>query len=166
MQTNTTFNLNEIWPSWKDDITLMFDQGATNIEVCAEILRRRGKQGFTMMTFHNWRQKIEEFRLIIEQGQLSKKAWWFSQGRQNITNNKFNTSLYIRMMGNLFAFRTEVTVDSESAAPAKVDMSKWDTADIEAYVKLVKKAREKEDAAKERAQANVLCGRFGTGTDD
>jgi hypothetical protein len=70
------------------------------------------------------------------------------------------------MMGNLFAFKSEVNLETDSAdKAAKVDMSKWSTEDIEAYVKLVKKAKEKETAAKEKAE-NVITGRFGTGTDD
>lgn len=166
MHSNVDFYLPKKWPSWKEDISTLYSNGCTNIEVQAEI-QKRCKSNFNHMTFNNWRTKVDVFKEVIDAGQLAKKAWWFQQGRLNISNNKFNTSLYTRMMGNLFAFKSEVALEGEAVSSvAKVDMSKWSTEDIEAYVKLIKKAKEKEQAAKERADTNVVTGRFGTGTDD
>jgi hypothetical protein len=149
---------------WQTSILNLFEQGNTNEEVVAWILKNRACKRFSTHVFTDWRKSVPEFREIVNQGQIFKKAWWISQGRSSIGDNKFNTPLYIRMMGNLFAWKTELSAieSSDKNQSSQVDMSKWTTEEVELYRNLLKKARIKEGNTPVERTENVISGKFGS----
>jgi len=74
--------------------------GASKAEVCAEI-------GIHRDTLHDWcnsdspryNQDISD---AIKEGMQLSQGWWERQGRENIDNNYFNSTLYIFNMKNRF----------------------------------------------------------------
>lgn len=118
---------------WETAMLDMFEIGHTNEEVIAWITKQR-KGRFTNNMFYHWYKNIPRFKFIVDAGNIYKKAWWLKQGRVNLGDGKFNVPLYIRMMANLFAWRTDSSV-IESVGD-KVDLSKLSKEDLDIYRKL------------------------------
>lgn len=124
---------------WESIMTEMYEEGCTNEEVIAWITKHR-KGKFTQNMFYHWYKNVAQFKFVIDAGNIYKKAWWLKQGRVNIGDSKFNVPLYIRMMANLFAWRTDSSV-IESVGD-KVDLSKLSKEDLELYRKLRDKLKQ------------------------
>lgn len=118
---------------WEASLTRLFETGCTNEEVIAWIVRNRpGK--FTQNMFYQWYRNIPQFKEVVDRGTIYKKAWWLERGRVGILDSKFNTPLYIRMMANLFGWRTESS-EIESVGE-RVDLTKLSKEELELYRKL------------------------------
>jgi hypothetical protein len=140
---------------WRDEILGMYEAGATNEEVIAWIAKvRKGK--FNNNMFYRWARNVPQFKFVVNLGGLYKKAWWLRQGRINIHDGKFNTPLYIRMMTNLFAWRTDSSV-IESVGD-KIDLSTLTEDELQLYRKL----REKMKQVQEQ-DGNGIGKRVGNG---
>jgi len=129
--------------NWQEEILKLYEEGATNEEVIAWIAKVR-KGRFNNNMFYRWARNVEQFKFVVNLGGLYKKAWWLRQGRISIGDNKFNTPLYIRMMTNLFAWRTDSSV-IESVGD-RIDLSSLTEDELQLYRKL----RDKMKLAKEQ----------------
>jgi hypothetical protein len=157
--------------NWQEEMLRQYAEGATNEEIIAWIAKFHvtKRKKFTTNMFYSWSRRIPLFRDIVEIGALYKKAWWLSQGRKNIGDNKFNTPLYIRMMSNLFHWTSEVI---ESVGD-KIDLSKLNEDELQAYRKLRTKMREVKEAASngvvktndEQRKGHTVSEYAGTGRD-
>jgi hypothetical protein len=156
---------------WQRKILDMYELGYPNDEVIAWILKNRECKRFSKNTFARWRDINPEFKEVITQGQILKKAWWLQQGRENVKDCKFNVPLYIRMMGNMFGWKSEITKaevnDNRLGAP---DLSGLSDEELEIYKTLMKKGKtqKKEDIPTEErlngettSESKTLPGRFG-----
>lgn len=89
--------------SWRKEMLSLYDQGASDREVMRELdlLPDQWKVLCADLT--------SDFLKIVETGRLLQHAWWETQGRKNLYNNKFNTQLYKFQMSNRFGWsdRTE-----------------------------------------------------------
>jgi len=77
--------------------------GKTKIEVARDL-----DIGYS--TFLKWEKEEIEFRMAVIDGHFLCMAWWLKMARQNLksrTGERFNTSLYMFMMKNLFKFVDE-----------------------------------------------------------
>jgi len=148
---------------WQESILGMYEKGYPNDEVIAWILKNRPCRNFTRNLFNKWRNTIEEFKEVIDKGQILKKAWWLQQGRENIGNCKYNVPLYIRMMGNMFGWKSEITSQEVKDSRASThDLSKLTTEELEMHKKLLKKTRKTDENAPTEEPGNAIPGRFGT----
>lgn len=64
---------------------------------------RRSKQ-----TIYEWMEKFEEFGDAIKRGKDFGEGWWKHNGRVNIFNKEFNSTLYYMNMKNRFGWRDKV----------------------------------------------------------
>lgn len=141
------FDLKE---GWQERILSFYRQGYTDQEVAAEIQKERGI--FNVNAFNRWVKKYPEFGEVIQKGVVYKQAWWLNQGRENIGNSKFNTPLYIRMMLNLFSWKTEATNSSETS-PA--DLKKLNDEELKAYYDLKRKMNTENQNDEPKVKSNV-----------
>ena len=79
-------------------IELMSD-GCSVIEVAAEL-------GVTRAAMYLWAKdpRKPEFAEAMKHGKDMSEAWWMTQGRLNINNNKFNAAVWYMNMKNRFGW--------------------------------------------------------------
>jgi DNA-binding XRE family transcriptional regulator len=89
-------------PEMCDIVVNLFTQGFTQEEVCSFL-------GVTPWTMIEWRKKggdmyHPEFAEAFKLAKVHQKAWWFGEGRKNLTNREFNTNLFKLYMANMFGW--------------------------------------------------------------
>ena len=105
---------------WRREALNLYDQGAFDREVMREL----------NLTPDKWRVLAEdphyrEFSEIIEIGRAFSAAWWEGQGRKNLFNPKFQTTLYKSMMGNHFGWS-----DKTEQSMTQLDFSNMNDDDL------------------------------------
>lgn len=71
-------------------------EGCSVVEMCAEL-------GIGRTTLErDWPEAHEEFSQAFTHAMELSQAWWESQGRKNLTADKFQASLYSRSMAARF----------------------------------------------------------------
>lgn len=83
-------------PAYCERVIECGKQGMSVVEMAAEI----GVSRNTMET--NWRNAHPEFMEAMETALGFSQAWWERQGRENLTADKFQASLYSRSMAARF----------------------------------------------------------------
>lgn len=71
----------------------LMKDGMSKEEVCEEI-------GIWYQTFLNWQDKHPKFLEAVKKGEGASKAWWMKQGRINLTEGGFNSTLWYMNMKN------------------------------------------------------------------
>lgn len=88
--------------------------GASDMEIC-KILR---------MTYSEFQEKYDSnlaFRKVVDIGRMMQQAWWLEQGRHNIHNSKFNTSLWMFNMKNRFGWADKTETVNQDLGPQSLD---------------------------------------------
>lgn len=83
--------------SWVQKARKGYEEGASDVEICRLI-------GITKQTFDNYYSTNPSFKKFVEMGRTLSAAWWHSQGRLNLDNRAFNTSLWTFNMKNRFGW--------------------------------------------------------------
>jgi len=60
--------------------------------------------GVCLSTIKNWRKEHSDFNNAIIIGIELSEAWWYIQGRKNIENKEFNSTLFYMNMKNRFGW--------------------------------------------------------------
>lgn len=100
-----------------------FLNGCSDIEVC-RLLR------ITFSKFKQMYDSDEGFRTMVDVGRTMSQAYWMEQGRLNITNNKFNTSLWMFNMKNRFGWSEKADVTNYDATPDNIDELRSKLSDV------------------------------------
>jgi hypothetical protein len=116
----------------------LYKQGYTNVEV-AEHLEMTKRQ------FAQLCQTNPAFRELVERGNDIAESWNMRQGRMNLENKDFNTTLYKARMGHLYGWADKIDQNTKqlsvSAEVSKEELIKR----IQAYMpELLPKAIEGE----------------------
>lgn len=83
-------------PAYCEKVIELGKQGYSVVEMCAEI-------GVARMTLEtHWPAAHPEFLAAFTQARELSQAWWETQGRQNLTADKFQANLYSRSMAARF----------------------------------------------------------------
>lgn len=82
-------------------------QGASDTEVTATLK-------IPYREFLNYLDSDPEFQTIVEHGRDLAKAFWYKIGRENVKNNKFNTTLWYANMKNRYNWSDKVTTDDKT----------------------------------------------------
>jgi hypothetical protein len=96
---------------WEGIIAEEYLAGASDIEVMAK-LRITRKFWDILLTD----PESVEFREVVEFGRLLSQAWWLTEGRVNLKERQFNSSLWYMNMKNRFGWseKTESTTKTAS----------------------------------------------------
>lgn len=99
-------------PSMCDTVISLMSEGASKIEVCAEI-------GITSETLYDWcNPKSERFNQqfsdSIKKGVQLSSAWWERKGRTNLENRDFSYTGWYMNMKNRFGWADKQEVDHKT----------------------------------------------------
>ena len=92
-------------PKLCDLIIPLFEQGMSRSAVAKEV-------GKTTKTLHTYVEKHPEFAEAWEWGLTLAEAWWEEQGRLNLENKQFNTTMWYMNMKNRWKWRDTHDVTS------------------------------------------------------
>lgn len=94
--------------NWAEVIQEEYSSGASDAEVAA-VLR------LTEASFEKNYREIPLFKQLVDLGRQLSKAWWYKQGRTNLSNKMFNTALWNFNMKNRhgWAEKSETLVEDK-----------------------------------------------------
>ena len=96
--------------NWGEIALAEYNKGASDSEVIKALQITRSQ-------FNSFMKDVESFSDVVEYGRDLAKAFWYKVGRDNLTNPKFQTSLWYAYMKNRFGWSDKVT--NQSAAPVE-----------------------------------------------
>lgn len=99
-------------PSKLDECMELYREGAGDVEIADHL-------GLTIKAFRDLCDSRPEFREFVERGSTVAQAWWWRQGRSNLTNKNFMHSMWAFNMKNRYGW-AEKTDNTNSG---EVDMS-------------------------------------------
>ena len=101
---------------WINELKDAYLQGASDVEIC-KILKMTQKE------FDAYYEKSPSFKEMVDIGRMMAKAWWYEQGRRNIENTKFNTTLWSFNMKNRYGWADKTENTSVDADFEKMDLA-------------------------------------------
>lgn len=87
-------------PNWQA-IEEAYANGAADVEIAALL-------GITIGRFFSLVQEHEPFAALVEKGRTMSQAWWVSQGRLNLKNKEFQSTLYNFNMKNRYGWADKI----------------------------------------------------------
>lgn len=87
--------------TWQERIQELYFSGGSDVEVCKLFKWKKA-------TFEKNYNNNSGFRDIVDIGRVMAQAYFLEEGRKNIRNNKFNTTLYGLIMKNRFGWAEKV----------------------------------------------------------
>lgn len=84
-------------PEINDECIRMMREGASIVEIAYELNVARS-------TIYEWQKNNVEFSDTIKRGTDFSEGWWMKQGRININNKDFNSTLFYMNMKNRFGW--------------------------------------------------------------
>lgn len=108
-------DLSSLPDNWQEEILALYAEGASDVEVKAQIWRWRGS--FSDDLWYRWIREEAAFSGTIKKGQQLEKAWWQNQGRTNMKDPKFNSTLWYMNMKNRFGWADKQKIDTTITLP-------------------------------------------------
>lgn len=84
-------------PEFCSKVISLMREGASIVEIAYELEVNR-------TTIYEWMEKFEEFSNTIKDGKDFSEGWWSKEGRKNIHNKEFNSTLWYMNMKNRFGW--------------------------------------------------------------
>jgi hypothetical protein len=100
------FNLPKDWHLL---VLEMYEQGASDVEIKAEIYKQRGS--FSNDLWDRWIKEEAEFSETIKMGKILSEAWWSKKGRTSLENRDFSYTGWYMNMKNRFGWADKSEVD-------------------------------------------------------
>ncbi len=106
-------------PDWQKKMLAMYAAGCSNREVMREL----------DLTPNRWRALekdilASDFAELVEYGLMLSAAWWEEQGRVNLRNKDFNTSLWLANVKARLGWGTDAANESEMQASDSEDLKR------------------------------------------
>lgn len=94
-----------------------FREGWSIAEICLEL-------DICEKTFLNWVNTKDEFLQAKKKGVFFSEGWWMKQGRKNLENKEFNSTLWYMNMKNRFGWkdRNDLTTNDKEIQPVVVNL--------------------------------------------
>lgn len=100
--------------NWEAILLEEYAQGASDAEVISVLQITRRK-------FDALIDESDYNRDLVEYGRDLAKAFWYRVGRENLRNQKFNTSLWYANMKNRFGWSDRVSTEDRTPVQEKSD---------------------------------------------
>lgn len=102
------------WPA----LMASYEEGASDVEIAKQL-------GVTMVRFYDLIETTPAFADFVDKGRTMAQAWWYEQGRRNLWNKDFNTTLWNFQMKNKYFWSDKVeSKDTTGSEPTNLDEAK------------------------------------------
>lgn len=110
----------------------MSREGKSVQEIAAELM-------VTPETLKRWSETFKEFATAWEIGQACHEAWWLKQGKNNLTNTRFQTGLFKFLTTNKLGYAEKIETKSHNVnenvgvllVPGEMSIDDWEKQNIE-----------------------------------
>jgi hypothetical protein len=109
-----------LWKGWEKDVLDLYEEGASDTEIKALILRKTGT--FSNDLWERWMKEEKIFSETITKGRLLSQAWWESKGRENITQTSGGKDVHTNIIPAMYQInmRNRFGWDKQEKTPDKV----------------------------------------------
>jgi DNA-binding transcriptional regulator YiaG len=103
----------------------MSKTGMSDVEIAAEFEVSVG-------TIRKWSETYLEFNTAYEVGQALHEAWWLQEGKNNLDNRGYNTTLFKFLTGNKLGYSDKMESKNLNVTagvlmvPGKMDINEWE----------------------------------------
>jgi len=104
----------------------MSREGSSEVEIAAQF-------EVSVDTLRKWAEKYESFNTAYEVGQAMHEAWWIREGKSNLNERSFNTSLFKFLTMNKVGYSDKIEQKSMNmnvhgvlVIPDKVTAEEWE----------------------------------------
>lgn len=117
--------LTKLWPTWKEEILQLYDEGGSNEEAMRLIDKKTGgKISASNDLWQRWMKEEPEFSETIKRGRIWMEAYYVKTGREgmweqtirdekgNTTTKKLNYTGWYMQMKNRFGWSDKVEQDT------------------------------------------------------
>jgi hypothetical protein len=81
-----------------------------------------------------WSENFKEFNVAFEIGEAMHEAWWLQQGKDNLTNTRFQTTLYKFLTTNKLGYAEKIETKSHNInenvgvllIPGQMSVEEWE----------------------------------------
>ena len=103
-------------------------EGLSEVEIAAEF-------GVSVNTLKKWSEKYKEFNTAWEIGQACHESWWLRQGKNNLSNTRFQAGLYKFLTTNKLGYAEKIETKSHNInenvgvllIPGQMSVEEWET---------------------------------------
>lgn len=99
----------------------LYSKGASDVEVRGLIMQWRPNNTFSHYLFEDWQENCTKFLETIKKGRYLSNIWWEQNGRVNLKDKDFNSTLWYMNMRNRFGWRDKP--ESEGTTPYTININ-------------------------------------------
>lgn len=101
-------------PNW-EELAEAYANGESDVEIAKRL-------NITISHFMQLYEENPAFATFVDRGRTLAQAWWYEQGRTNLWNKAFNTSLWVFQLKNKYGWADKIdTNDTTDKDPVNLD---------------------------------------------